>query len=172
MTSFRAHGSSVRRRLLRYASTLLLAVCVVCGAPSNGSESEGSEHRPEGATRLAVLPTIDLAMGEANLGDIDTTIEWRLAAMGFDLVPEGELNAFLSEHRIRYTGGLTLSVLTELRAEMGADAVFLGSVDLFEDEPPPRIALNSRVVSTLDGRIKWAGEIAIAGEDHPGLIGS
>ena len=153
-------------------AALLVVVCVVCGIATYGSESEAGGQEPSNATRLAVLPTIDLAMGKANLDDIDTMIGWRLRAMGFDVIPEDQVDAFLSQHRIRYTGGASSSMLTALREELGAEAVLAASVELYEEEPPPRIGLSARVVSTLGPRIRWAGEITMAGEDRPGLIDS
>ena len=156
----------------RPVAALLVAAWVAAGTAFLDCESRAAAKDSGTPTRLLLLPTIDLAMGKASLADVDVALRWRLRAMGFDLVAEAQVDSFLWEHRIRYTGGASSSMLKAVREELGADAIFVASVDLVEDSPPPRMALNARIVSTLDEKIRWAGEVTLAGEDRPGLIGS
>jgi len=133
--------------------------------------ASGALQRGSQATRLAVLPALDLANGKADTLVVDALLERRLGGIGFDVLAADEVLAFLRRHRMRYTGGMTHARLSEMRAELSVEAVFVVSIDSFEVEGPPRVALNARIVSTESGNILWAGEVAAAGEEHPGVLG-
>jgi hypothetical protein len=123
----------------------------------------------ERATRLAALPAVDSSGGIADRALFDATIALYARAAGFDVVPEDAVLAFLRDERLRFTGGVTSATLDALRAALDVDAVLVASIDLFEPGPPPRVAWNARIVAA-DGRIVWAGEHALSGDDHPGVL--
>jgi hypothetical protein len=55
---------------------------------------------------------------------------------------------------------------------MGVSAVMITSLELYNENYPPRIALTARLVSTGDDpRIIRMESTAMAGDDHPGLLG-
>lgn len=121
--------------------------------------------------RVAILPVDNATGAGLSLQRVDEALAGALSEAGFDVVPAGDVGAFLARRRIRYTGGIDLEALTAARAELGANAVAVGTVDLWTEEPPPRFALSARLVRTSDGVILWADEIAAAGEDRPGVLG-
>ncbi len=122
-------------------------------------------------TRLVALPLVDLAGGGADHAALDALLAEHLAALGFDLVPADAVLGLLRRQRMRYTGGVTPAARSSMRDELGADAVFVVSLDLFETGPPPHIALDARIVTTDSGRIAWTHDVALSGDDHPGVLG-
>ena len=122
------------------------------------------------APRLVTFPLVDLAGGSAERATLDALVAQRAREAGFDVVPAENVLAFLRRERLRYTGGVTAATLEALRSELDADAVLVASVDLFESEPPPRVALNARILAAEDGRIVWAAEVALSGDDRPGVL--
>jgi len=120
---------------------------------------------------LVVFPSIDLAWGKADRPLVDQRLRSALARKGFDLVPESTLLDFLTRHRLRYTGGVTQELRDRLVEELGARSVFLTSIDSFESEVPPRVALNARIVALPAGSILWTDEVALTGEERPGALG-
>ena len=133
--------------------------------------AEDSGPRRSIAQPLAVFPSIDLAWGKADRQAVDESLFRALAERGFDLVPEEALLDFLTRHRLRYTGGVTKELRGLLVEELGARSVLLVSIDCFESEAPPRVALNARIVELPAGTIVWAEEVALAGEDRRGALG-
>ena len=155
-------GTSGRTmRAARRAAALSLWLACAAAAAAEG----------EAPGRLAVFPSVDLAWGKADRPAVDAALRRGLAAAGLDLLPESAVEEFLARHRLRYTGSVTGALRGRLAEELGAGAVFLVSIDSYESEPPPRIALNARIVSTADGSIRWAHEVALAGEERPGALG-
>jgi len=144
------------------AAGLALLLIGPCGLPASGAEMDGP---------LVVFPSIDLAWGKADRQAVDERLRRGLAARGVELVPWSTVDDFLIRHRQRYTGGVTDTLRGRLAEELGAGAVFLASIDSFESDPPPRVALNARIVSVADGSIRWTREVALAGEQHPGALG-
>ena len=123
----------------------------------------------ERPTRIAALPALDLSGGNADRALFDAVIADRARGAGFDVVPAEAVLAFLREERLRYTGGVTSATLGALRAALDVDAVLVASIDVFEAGPPPRAGWNARIVAA-DGRIVWAAESALSGDDHPGVL--
>jgi hypothetical protein len=150
--------------------TLLLgAVAAVLAALCAGRASDAGPQPP--IEPLVVFPSIDLAWGKADRQTVDERLYRALAARGIDLVPEPELLDFLTRHRLRYTGGVSKDQRERLVEELGARSVLLTSIDAFETEAPPRVALNAWIVSLPGGTIVWANEVALAGEQRRGALG-
>jgi TolB-like protein/NOL1/NOP2/fmu family ribosome biogenesis protein len=108
---------------------------------------------------------------KAPLEEIRQSIVMRLEAQGF-VIDEEAVRQTLDRHRVRYLGGLDLTVSRALQEEAGVDAVLITSLELYSELFPPRIALLSRLVSTGPGpEILWSDSVGLAGDDAPGLLG-
>ncbi len=127
---------------------------------------------PDGGGPIAVLPFEALSDSVAPVTAIREALVGRLAARRVPLLGEEALEAFMRRHRVRYIGGLALDTGQVLRAETGAGAVLVTSVDLYAEKDPPRLALTSRLISTGDrARILWMDSARMAGNEAPGFLG-
>jgi hypothetical protein len=141
----------------------LVAPGIGYGAPAD--EPAG---RP---ARLVALPVVDLSGGNADRARVDALLVERARNVGFDVVATDEVLEFLRRERLRYTGGVASETLDRLRAELGADAVLVASVDAYEPGPPPRMAIGARILTASDGRIASVADVALSGDDHVGVLG-
>ena len=156
------------RPLLLILAVLGGACCAAASEPSASSSDPGTGAR---SFRLAVLP-IDNATGVlAPLDIVERILVESLGERGFVVAPREHVEGFLAQRRIRYTGGLGFEVLRAMGQDLSVDAVLVTSEDLWVEEAPPRLGLNARAVRARDGAILWAEEIALAGEDRPGILG-
>jgi TolB-like protein len=137
------------------------------GAPDAGTAS-GAERAPY---RLALLPAENMAAAPVPLRGVDDEIARALAAAGLEVVSGDAVEQFLQRHRLRYTGGIDEESAAAAHEELGVDGVLLASIELYEMEPVPRVALLMRVVSAIDASIVWMDGTARAGNDAPGLLG-
>jgi TolB-like protein len=153
-------GSSSSRRA---AAATAVALLVACGrAPV----------RPESRARLVVFPVQNAAGGAAPVKALTEALDAALAARGVPMVSRQELDAALAAHRIRFTGGVDRRLAGVLREQLGADAVLVPTLEQYSAEPPPKIALGVRLVSTEERPVVlWAGGVARTGDDAPGLLG-
>jgi len=121
---------------------------------------------------IAVLPTGNLSGAEAPLDAIQAALRVALQDRGFDLLPEEVLADFMSRQRLRDVSGLAAGMGEALQAETGATAVLVSSVDLFQQDQPPRFALTARLVATgREPRIVWMDMAAATGDEKPGFLG-
>jgi len=127
---------------------------------------------PVPVARVAVLPVDNLSGSAAPLKTIREELAARLLARGITVLPDKELDAFMTRHRLRYVGGVTRDDAVAFRQEAGVDAVAVTSLELYGESFPPRIALTTRLVSTgSDPKILAMESTALAGDDTPGLLG-
>ncbi|HEV8202436.1 MAG TPA: hypothetical protein VGS03_20680 [Candidatus Polarisedimenticolia bacterium] len=121
---------------------------------------------------IAVLPAENLSGAEAPMDAIQAALRVALQDRGLELLPEENLAGFMNRQRLRYVGGLATEMGRALRAETGAMAVLVSSVDLFEQDDPPRFALTARLVTTgEEPRIAWMDSAAATGDEKPGFLG-
>lgn len=165
MTSSGSSSTSRRAMVLCGAAAALLA----CASTPTRGDLRALADR---STRIAVLPTESLVGSAAPLRRFRGSVEAALRARGLDVVAGEELQAFLARHRVRYTGGIDAPTARAIRAEMGAEAVVVASVDLYATLGVPRFAMTVRLVSTdEEPTILWMDGWARAGDDAPGLFG-
>ena len=125
-----------------------------------------------GEFTAAALPINNLSGRPAPLEGIRKRLTDSLRAEGLNLIEDQALEAFVVKHRLRYSGGITRATAEALRKETGAGAVLITSLDLYKTNPPPKIALFSRLVSTGDKLpVLWSGTVGMSGDDAPGLLG-
>ena len=150
----------------------LLLLLVLTGCAGARPSAERAAAGAGVATRVAVLPLDNLSGGAAPLATIRQELAARLQADGLTVLPEGELERFMAQHRIRSVGGVTRDDAIALRDEAGVGAVAITSLELYSENTPPRIALTTRLVSAGDEpRILRMESVALAGDDSPGLLG-
>jgi hypothetical protein len=163
-----ARGGS-RLAGLRLAALLALLLLPGLG-PSRASSPapRGAEAAPR---RVAVLPLHALNPGDFPARRIESLLRYELDRLGLRVVPEPALESFLRKHRIRWTGGLGRETAALFEAELGVDTVLVTSLDDYDEGPPPRIALTSRLVSTgPDPLILWMDASHRAGNQAPGFL--
>lgn len=120
---------------------------------------------------VAVLPLENLSGSAAPMKGIRDALIARMKRHGLLVLDDETLETFMGRHRIRYTGGVSRDLGQSLRAETGVKAVLVGSLDLYGEADPPRMALTLRLVSTGDRPvIRWMESVSMAGNDSPGLL--
>lgn len=120
---------------------------------------------------IAVLPLENLSGTSAPLKEIRELLVERLKKRGFSILDENILEEFMARHRMRHTGGLEKNTAKAISEEIGAGAVFITSLELYNEKNPPKIALTSRLVSTGDPVfIIWMDSVGMAGDDSPGIL--
>ncbi|HWR59835.1 MAG TPA: hypothetical protein VN328_13190 [Thermodesulfovibrionales bacterium] len=135
---------------------------------------EGAAAGPAEGTksRMAVFIPANLSGKPAPLRELRESLVRGISSLGIPVLDEAALQGFMRRHRVRYTGGIDDSYALALKNEEKVDAVLISSVELYEDGIPPKIAVMSRMVSTGEGpRILWMENVAISGDDSPGILG-
>jgi len=157
---------------------VLAGVCAL-GHPAFATAAPAPPAEPSGAPEAApslgpqpivgVFPLVNLSGTAVPLEDIRTSIDFLLRTRGLRTLPFQTLDEFMARHRMRDTSGLPNELGAAMGEETGATAALVGSVDLYDDSLPPKLALTVRFVTT-DGRsrIIWMQGVALAGDEHPG----
>jgi hypothetical protein len=121
--------------------------------------------------RIAVLPIDNLSGSSAPLRDMRDELIQRLSQHGMELLEETALDAFLTRHRVRYTGGIDTATSASFRTEEQVSAVLLVNLELYNDHTPPKMAFMARLVeTTTPPRILWMESFSLTGHEHPGLF--
>jgi TolB-like protein len=126
---------------------------------------------PGARPRVLLLPFDNLAGTTAPAKELRDALA---AVLGerLDLVSGDDLERFLSRRRVRHTGGIDAGTARAAREELGADAVLLTSMTVYQATNPPSLGLTVRLVSAGDEpRILWMDSFAWAGDQAPGLLG-
>jgi len=144
-----------------------------CSVTNNQGISATDDDPPvvEKKMLTAVLPLNNLSSTPAPLEDIRQMLIGSFKQQGLDILPVETLESFIIKHRIRYVGGIDEITARDFRYETGADAVLITSVELYNDSPPPKIALTCRLVSTGNNlEILWMDSVGLAGDDSIGIL--
>lgn len=157
--------------------TVGIVVAVFIWLPSCTQQHSAAVRVIEDSTALnrnlliAVLPFSNLSGSPVPLRDLRDSLKSSLKREGLNLLDEEILEKFIVEHRIRYVGGIDRVTARDLKWETGADAVLVTSVELYNEQPPPKISLTSRLVATgSDPEVLWIHGIGLAGNDSIGLL--
>jgi len=156
-----------------FSRLFIAIICFTgCSATNNRAISLTDDHLvPEEKLLVAILPITNLSSTPAPLEEIRRLLSKSFKSQGLDIVPAETLERFIVKHRIRYLGGLDQMAARDLRYETGADAVLISSLDLYSDNPPPKIALTCRLVSTgKNPEILWMDGVGLAGDDSVGIL--
>jgi hypothetical protein len=121
--------------------------------------------------RLALFPVQNLTGGPAPVKALTAALRAQLLTDGVVLVPEENVMRTLAAHRIRYLGGLDRETAAVLRDETGADGVIIPSLETYLPDPPYRMAMTTRLVTTdAHPTIAWIDSFARSGVDAPGVL--
>ncbi len=152
---------------IRCSSSALAALTLLA------SSCAGPRTKPPRAIAgpILVLPPANLAGEAVPLKDIRFAVESALTARSIPIVPGAEADAFLSRHRIRWTGGVDRAATRAAATELGAAAVLVTQIESDGEGEPPRFAIGVRLVSTGPApEIVWMDQLARTGDDSPGLF--
>jgi TolB-like protein len=155
-------------------SRALFAVALFSGLGCAGVAPRGAAPvATEWANKnLVILPFENLSGESVPLRELRESLGRRLRSMGLAIRDDATMNGFMAAHRLRYVGGIDDEAARALQKEIQASAVLVTTVELYKRNAPPRIALVCRLVSTGDdARILWMDRVALAGDDHPGILG-
>jgi len=153
------------RRWLRVAAAA--AVLATALGAAAGTASQGA-----GIAAVAVFPVENLSGGGIPADQVRKALIDRLTAAGVRVLDDGALEGFIARHRIRYTAGIDVSAAASLRKETGVDGVLIASVDLSLASVPPKFGMAARLVSVASTPVvAWADDVALAGDEAPGLFG-
>ncbi len=153
----------------RVAATALAVALAGCAATA---PRPGSAMAPAGLPRVALLPLENLS-GRAEAGDLVTRVFFgALGATGTsELVEPGDVEAGLSEYRIRTSGMLTSEQAMKLAARLRASYLMTGTIlECGTVRTPegdvPSVGVSMRLLSGADGRVVWTAMKVRTGEDH------
>lgn len=121
--------------------------------------------------RIALFPFTNYTQ-DRNAGNLITAaVKKEMLEKGYFVVDGDEVEDFLAKRRIRYTNTVARLTAREAGSALSADAVMVGSVDIFEEKDEPVIGITARLVSSKDGSIIWAKHVSSSSHDHEGLLG-
>ena len=125
----------------------------------------------EQSLKIAVLPISNRSGTPAPLIEMKRLLTDSFKKQGLDILEDKVLEASMIKHRLRYVAGIDRATARELKWETGAEAVLITVLELYSEEPPPKIALASRLVSTgSDPTILWMDAVGLAGDDSIGIL--
>ncbi len=174
MRGRKSGGSGMTRGAAALAALLLCA-----GAPGFAAQADAAadapaagEPAPFSPLPIALYPIENLSGGEAPLGELRDGLRARLEERLVPLVDDAALARFMRRDRVRYVGGLGTETGRKIRDDLGAGAVLVTSLDLYQEANPPKVALTARLVAAGDAvRILWMESYDATGDEAPGFLG-
>lgn len=152
------------------AVVFVLALSGGCATVSVNDRSvvEVASPRP----KIAVFPVQNLSGGVAPLAEIRAALVGFLEVNCCEVVGEKELQAVMAAERVRNVGGITGPLAIKMHEAIGADSVLITSLELYNEQFPPKISLLARLVSLTDPPvILWMDSVGLAGDEAPGILG-
>jgi hypothetical protein len=148
---------------------LLLISCFLLFAPPVQAKGEKDIQKIE---RVVIFPFENISGNFDAPAVINLLIEKELKNRGFQAVPYEQVDRFLSKRKIRYTGAVDRITTIELNRELEADAVIIGSIDLYSSfSNDIYVGVTLRLVGTRDCSILYMDTVSYAGSDFRGLLG-
>jgi len=122
-------------------------------------------------SRIAFLPPENLSDSKAPMQKIGALFSSKLQ-QHLPVLETNKLEQFMRSQRMRDTGGVTSKQARALLTDTGSEAVFITSVETWQDSSSPRVSLISRVVTTGSApKIVWMDSVGLVGDEFPGLLG-
>jgi len=121
---------------------------------------------------IAVMPMEDLSQG-ANGVDLDLTsrLEEGLRNRGLEVVSQEAVLSFMARNRVRWLGFLNTYHILQLRRELGAQFILLGTVTQRAETPVPSLGMALTLVRAEDSRTIWTGVASLSASDVCNLLG-
>ncbi len=150
-------------------SAMLLALSCAAGTTRVRAIAQAPAAGPR--VRLAVMPPENLTGGKVPLASLHAAVREELTKSGFSFVDDSAMEPFLARHRIRYTGGVSGTTSAAVATDLAAEALLVTTVESYEAEGVPSIAIGMRLVSATDPPVVlWTGMNGASGGDNPGLF--
>jgi hypothetical protein len=160
------YSFNILRSVVVLISFILLSGCASEKAPAAHILAPAKE------MRVAVLPLENLSGRKAPFKEIQKSLIDRVRMLGVRVLEDDAMEAFMIRHRMRYMGGTNADISQALKEEEQVDAALITSLELYQEEYPPKIGIISRLVSTgPQPVILWMDSIGMAGDDSPGILG-
>lgn len=164
-----------KRRIISYLlvlTLLLVSAHKVCAA-EHATEHIESSSIPADVKRVVLLPITNYTENPKAGNIITEAIKKELLGKGYFVVDADLVEDFLAKRRIRDTNVVSRLTAREMGKVLGADAVLVGSADLFSSEGDNEVTVGvtARLVCTMDGGILWAEHLSSSGLDYEGLLG-
>jgi len=119
-----------------------------------------------------VLPAVNMTGHPVPIKEMRQALIRGLVEQGIAVLDEEDLERFMAQHRVRYTGGIDAVTAQAFKKEAGIDAVFITTLERYTDTNPPSLALFCRLVATGDPPvILWMETAGLSGDEAPGLLG-
>jgi hypothetical protein len=159
--------------LNRFFVATCLSLLLTLSGCAAGSRQDTLPNQPGlGRVNIAVLPLQNQSGATVPLKTLRQSLVDRLQSLGFSILADSALDRFMAAHRMRYTGGIDSETAEALKSELGVDAVLITDIELYDEKPPPKIAILSRLVSTAKQvPILWIDSVSIAGDESMGVLG-
>ena len=151
----------------------ILFGCLLFGTAEAATLPPAADLAARGTSvRIAVFPVENLSGTPVPLREITAELHEVLGRAGVLTVEPAAIERFIEGHRLRYLGGIDETTAALLRAETGADAVLISTIELYSEVSPPKFSMISRMVSLKEvPEIVWMESVGIAGDDAPGILG-
>jgi hypothetical protein len=147
-----------------FARLVLLAAAVGCAGARPVATLAGQKP-------LLVLPVANLSGGSAPLAEVQASVLAALQARGISVIERAATDAFLSRHRLRYTGDIDRDLARAAGEELGAGGIVITVLAGYSATVPPHEAISMRLVAARQGaELLWIDQAARAGDDAPGLF--
>ena len=121
---------------------------------------------------LAVIPFADYAEDSLALPTVMPRVYAALAAAGIPYLSEAEVRPALRRFRIRSVGEISVDGARIIGDATGADAILVGSIDVFTVEDTPEVAISVRVVEVGEVVVAWAASESASRLDFAGPFGT
>jgi TolB-like protein len=121
--------------------------------------------------RVAILPVNNLTTLPIPEEQLQTLLREALQQAGVSVLPAAAMDLFLTQHRLRYTGGIDRETAMALQRETGVEGGLIVKVLNYKETFPGRIALTLTLTTTDDDpRVLQSGAAALTARDNPGLF--
>ncbi len=152
-------------------SLLFAGFLFLYGCAAARQEQKSAAPGPQGL-KIAVYPIENLSGEPVHLNKLRMDLISALKSRGIKVLDDRDLDKFMTEHRVRYIGGIDAGRAKAFKAETGTGGVLITSIELINEYNPPRLSVVCRLVSTGDNpRILWIEDAGMAGDDNPGILG-
>lgn len=167
-------------RLLIISAALLSTLFLPFDFSLNTAGAAVEQQPPDSPTkafllkRVIILPFENFTENPKAVSFVKKALKEELRKKGLILIAgEDMVEDFLAKRRMRFTNSVTRFAAREMGMVLDADAVMVGSVDIFSEgaNGDVRAGITARLVSTVDGSILWADNIAYTGRDFEGVLG-
>lgn len=143
------------------APSRALALLLLCAAPALARAERNL---------VVVLPFDDLAAQPSVARELVGFAVHHVARRGWDVVYGAPVERVLQSYRIRYLDSLSGPVLARVLADLGADAVLVGTLLSYREGRNASVALSARMLVPGPTQV-WTGIAGLSAEDTAGMLG-